>query len=101
MAGPGGSLFAGLGSVGVVAMETGALKTNLGGSRMQITIGFTCRECGSAQSILWDTAGSLRLKGELAAAVSLHCPSCGHISGELEPNYLFRESHRPSFERVP
>lgn len=63
---------------------------------MQIEIFFTCRECGGDTRITWDTSHS----GDLDP-VELRCSSskCGHVSGELTPAYVYREEHRPSWER--
>jgi len=70
---------------------------------MQITMGFTCRECGSNNNVVWDTAGwvvSPRPTAD-AGVVPLACWRCRHVSGELRPNYTYRAEHRPSHERVP
>jgi len=63
---------------------------------MQIEFWFTCRECGGDTRISWDTSHS----GD-QDPVDLKCSSsrCGHVSGELATAYVYREEHRPSWER--
>jgi len=58
---------------------------------MQIAFVFTCRECGLDDvRVRWDSSHD--------EPVELRCPHCGHVSGELTPNYVFREEHFPSWE---
>jgi len=61
---------------------------------MLIEFQFTCRECGADVRVPWDTS-------HFGAPVKLECSSsrCGHVSGELTPGYVYREEHRPSWER--
>jgi len=53
---------------------------------MQIEFEFTCRECGAAARVPWDTS-------DFGKPVRLECSSfrCGHVSGELTPGYVYRE----------
>jgi len=59
---------------------------------MQIEFSFSCRECGEDARVRWDTSHEV--------PVELFCSACRHVSGELSPAYIFREEHRPSWERV-
>jgi len=61
---------------------------------VQIEFFFTCRECGAAARVPWDTS-------DFGKPVKLECSSfrCGHVSGELTLGYVYREEHRPSWER--
>src|SRR3990167_1005764 len=68
---------------------------------MQITIQFYCRECGRPDSRTWDPAGWVvnpNPKDE-AGVVQLNCRYCGHTSGELKLDYIYRAEHRPSWEQ--
>lgn len=58
---------------------------------MRIEFHFTCRECASDVYVGWDTAHD--------SPVGLRCSSCAHVSGELRADYVYREEHRPSWER--
>jgi len=63
---------------------------------MQIGISFTCRHCGSEQSLTWDTSGSLNLGQSMTDTFELACTACGETSGQLEPRYMFREQDGPA-----
>jgi len=56
---------------------------------MKIDLSFTCRECGEMVELRWDT--QLPYKGQMVC-------KCGHSSGELSMDYVFKEEHRPSWE---
>jgi len=75
---------------------------------MQVTITFTCRECGEDQERITDThnygvlvvedQGLVTVPG--AELVRLSCSHCGHVSGELGLGYRFLAEHRPSWEKA-
>lgn len=82
---------------------------------MQITLKWTCRECGQEQETRTDTSnyGAMspvyNRKGNLTeeevvsgcVPVPLQCSTCNHVSGEVGLGYRFREERRPSHERQP
>jgi len=59
---------------------------------MKIDLSFFCRECDQVAVIQWDTAYAFR-------DVKLICTGCGHSSGELSAEYVYKAKHRPSWER--
>jgi len=59
---------------------------------MLIEFHFTCRECASDVYVGWETSHD-------SPPVGLRCSSCGHVSGELRVDHVYREEHRPSWER--
>jgi hypothetical protein len=75
---------------------------------MQITLKFTCRECGRDQELRTDTAGygvmTMNDEGtvtvEALGAWDLRCRVCGHVSGRVGLGYQYKEEHRPSWERA-
>jgi len=50
--------------------------------------------------LMFGCLGTLPHSGD-RGPVELKCSSsrCGHVSGELLPGYVYREEHRPSWER--
>lgn len=63
---------------------------------MQLTISFTCRQCGRDAAQVLDTS-SLAL-GEMVE-LRHDAGDCGHVSGELHIEYTFRRAdHAPNHE---
>jgi hypothetical protein len=59
---------------------------------MQITLAWTCRECGQDAAMVTDTA-------DYPAKYPLQCQKCGHVSGNYLAGYEYLAEHRPSHER--
>lgn len=78
---------------------------------MQITTGWTCRECGRDNTITTDTSeagvGALKpvvsgtvYEGRIGSLHNLFCPRCQHISGEIGFHYRFdADKHAPQHEK--
>ena len=60
---------------------------------MQISITFTCRECGQVNLTRTDTSN-------YPQELEVRC-RCGHVSGIVKLDYRFLEEHRPSWEDEP
>jgi len=58
---------------------------------MQISLMFTCRECGE-ENLVWTDTSNMPEEKSLACV-------CGHVSGDLHLAYFFGEQHQPSWEK--